>query len=124
MMLAYIALQTLVAVPFYTLTTKMTQDYDQRTELTTYIMFFNLMASLVVAIAAPEIKNAALASGLSISQSYLLISDLFGGIWALSFLVMFFFVFQTIRTKLYNQRNCRNSLAKCSLSICNWFVHA
>jgi GPH family glycoside/pentoside/hexuronide:cation symporter len=95
MMLAYIisdTLQTLVAVPYYTLTPEMTQDYDERTELTTYRMFFNLVASLVVAVGAPEIRNAALASGLTIKQSYLLISGLFGGLGALPFLVMFFFV--------------------------------
>lgn len=84
--------QTLVTVPFYTLNPEMTQDYDERTELTTYSMFFNLVASLVAAVAAPEIKNAALASGLTLGQSYLLISGLFGGIGTLSFLVMFFFV--------------------------------
>ena len=95
MTLAYIisdTLQTLVAVPFYTLTPEMTPDYDERTELTTYRMFFNLVISLVVAVAAPMIKNAALQSGLTLSQSYLLISGLFGGIGAIPFIVMFFFV--------------------------------
>ena len=95
MMLAYIfsdTLQTLVAVPFYTLTPEMTPDYDERTELTTYRMFFNLVASLVVAVSAPEIKIAALQSGLTLSQSYLLIAGLFGGIGTIPFLIMFFFV--------------------------------
>mgnify|MGYP001128128161 CR=1 FL=1 len=95
MTLAYIisdTLQTLVAVPFFTLTPEMTPDYDERTELTTYRMLFNLIASLGVAVAAPMIKNWALAQGLSLSQSYLLISGLFGGLGALPFLVMFFFV--------------------------------
>jgi GPH family glycoside/pentoside/hexuronide:cation symporter len=95
MSLAYIfsdTLQTLVAVPFYTLTPEMTPDYDERTELTTYRMFFNLVASLVVAVAAPEIRNAALQAGLTLSQSYLLIAGLFGGIGTVPFLVMFFFV--------------------------------
>ena len=95
MTLAYIisdTLQTLVAVPFYTLTPEMTPDYDERTELTTYRMFFNLVASLVVAVSAPMIKNAALQSGLTLSQSYLLISGLFGGLGTLPFLLMFFFV--------------------------------
>ena len=95
MMFAYIfsdTLQTLIAVPFYTLTPEMTPDYDERTELTTYRMFFNLVASLVVAVSAPEIKNAALQAGLSLSQSYLIISGLFGGIGIIPFLVMFFFI--------------------------------
>ncbi|MCJ7734482.1 MAG: glycoside-pentoside-hexuronide (GPH):cation symporter [Anaerolineales bacterium] len=95
MTLAYIisdTLQTLVSVPFYTLTPEMTPDYDERTELTTYRMFFNLVASLGVAVAAPMIKNAALQSGLTLSQSYLLISGLFGGIGTIPFLLIFFFV--------------------------------
>ena len=95
MTLAYIisdTLQTLVAVPFFTLTPEMTPDYDERTELTTYRMFFNLIASLGVAVAAPMIKNWALSQGMTLSQSYLLISGLFGGLGALPFLVMFFFV--------------------------------
>jgi len=95
MMLAYIisdTLQTLVAVPYYTLTPEMTPDYDERTELTTYRMFFNLVMSLVVAVGASEIRNAALASGMTLSQSYLLISGLFGGIGTIPFMLIFFFV--------------------------------
>jgi GPH family glycoside/pentoside/hexuronide:cation symporter len=95
MTLAYIfsdTLQTLVAVPFYTLTPEMTPDYDERTELTSYRMFFNLVASLVVVAAAPMLKNFFLDSGMSLSQSYLLIAGLFGGIGTIPFLVMFFFI--------------------------------
>jgi len=95
MTLAYIisdTLQTLVAVPFFTLTPEITPDYDERTELTTFRMLFNLIASLGVAVAAPMIKNWALSQGMTLSQSYLLISGMFGGLGALPFLVMFFFV--------------------------------
>jgi len=93
--LAYIisdTLQTLVAVPFYTLTPEMTPDYDERTELTSYRMVFNLLASLILAVSAPMIKNVALQNGFSPSQSYLIIAGLFGGVGALPFLVMFFFI--------------------------------
>lgn len=95
MTLAYIisdTLQTLVAVPFFTLTPEMTPDYDERTELTTYRMLFNLIASLGVAVTAPMIRNWGLSQGFTLSQSYLLISGLFGGLGALPFLIMFFFV--------------------------------
>ncbi len=95
MTLAYIisdTLQTLVAVPFFTLTPEMTPDYDERTELTSYRMFFNLIASLGVAVATPMIKNWALSQGMTPSQSYLLIASLFGGLAALPFLIMFFVV--------------------------------
>jgi GPH family glycoside/pentoside/hexuronide:cation symporter len=95
MTLAYIfsdTLQTLVAVPFYTLTPEMTPDYDERTELTSYRMFFNLVASLGVVAAAPMLRNFFLDSGMTLSQSYLMISGLLGGIGAIPFLIMFFFV--------------------------------
>jgi len=95
MTLAYIisdTLQTLVSVPYFTLTPEMTPDYDERTELTTYRMFFNLVASLSVAVAAPMIKNWALGQGMTLNQSYLIISGLFGGLGALPFLIMFFVV--------------------------------
>lgn len=95
MTLAYIisdTLQTLVAVPFYTLTPEMTPDYDERTALTSYRMFFNLVASLALAVSAPMIRNAALSAGLTAGQSYLLIAGLFGASGVLPFLVMFFVV--------------------------------
>lgn len=93
--LAYIisdTLQTLVAVPFYTLTPEMTPDYDERTALTSYRMFFNLLASLTLAVTAPMIRNAAVNQGFTLTQSYLIIAGLFGGLGILPFLVMFFFV--------------------------------
>ncbi|MFO7944973.1 MAG: MFS transporter [Anaerolineales bacterium] len=85
-------LQTLVAVPFYTLTPEMTSDYDERTELTSYRMFFNLLASLLLAVSAPMIKNLAIQNGFTPAQSYLLIAGLFGGLATIPFLIIFFFV--------------------------------
>lgn len=93
--LAYIisdTLQTLVAVPFYTLTPEMTPDYDERTELTSYRMVFNLLASLILAVTAPMIKNTAIQYGFTPSQSYLIIAGLFGSLGAIPFLIMFFFI--------------------------------
>ena len=49
MMLAYAlsdTFQTLVVVPFHALTPEMTSDYDERTSLASYRMFFNFLASL------------------------------------------------------------------------------
>ena len=45
-MIAY-TLETLVAVPFSALTPELTQDYDERTSLTSYRMFFSLFGGLV-----------------------------------------------------------------------------
>jgi GPH family glycoside/pentoside/hexuronide:cation symporter len=85
-------LQTLIIVPFLALTPELTPDYDERTSLTGYRMVFNLIASLVTAVAAPMIQDEMIRSGHSVQQGYLLTAALFGGLAALPFLVMFFVV--------------------------------
>lgn len=90
--LAYVlsdTLQTLISVPYYSLTPEITLDYDERTSLTGYRMFFNLLASLVVAVAAPMIVDAAVSNGLSLQQGYLIVAALFGGLATLPFLLIF-----------------------------------
>ena len=46
-------LQTLIAVPFLSLTPELTADYDERTALTSFRSFFQLFGAMVVVIAAP-----------------------------------------------------------------------
>ncbi|KAF0108269.1 MAG: glycoside/pentoside/hexuronide:cation symporter GPH family [Anaerolineaceae bacterium] len=82
-------LETLVGVPFASLLPELTPDYDERTTLTSFRMFFNLLASLATAVAAPMIVDAALAAGLTQQQGYLLVAGLFGGLAALPFLLIF-----------------------------------
>lgn len=82
-------LQTLVSIPFYALTPDITRDYDERTSLTGYRMFFNLLASLATAVAAPAIVDAALAGGATQQQGYFIVSALFGGLAAIPFLLIF-----------------------------------
>lgn len=81
-------LQTLVAVPFQALTPELARDYDERTSLTGYRMFFNLLASLATAVSAPMIVNAARQSGASAQQGYLVVAALFGGLAALPFIAI------------------------------------
>ncbi len=81
-------LQTLVVMPFLSLTPEMTEDYDERTSLTTYRMLFNLMASLAAAAGAPEIVAIAPTP----QQGYTLMSLIFGGLGALPFLAIFVIV--------------------------------
>ncbi len=85
-------MQTLVVVPFLSLTPELTADYDERTSLTSFRMFFNLLASLVTAAGAPEILQAMLKAGFTQQQGYLLVAALFGGLAALPFLLMFIFL--------------------------------
>jgi len=82
-------LQTLVSIPFYSLTPEITSDYDERTSLTGYRMFFNLLASLATAVAAPAIVTAALAAGASQQQGYFIVSTLFGGLAVVPFFIIF-----------------------------------
>jgi GPH family glycoside/pentoside/hexuronide:cation symporter len=81
---------TLVAVPYTAMTAELSQDYDERTSLAGYRMFFQLAASLTTAIAAPSIVDAALASDLTQQQGYLIVSSLFGGVAILPLFAIFF----------------------------------
>jgi GPH family glycoside/pentoside/hexuronide:cation symporter len=81
--------QTLVSVPYNTLTPEITPDYDERTTLTGFRMFFNLLASLVTAVVAPMIVKGAVQAGASSQQGYITVAALFGGMAALPFLLIF-----------------------------------
>jgi GPH family glycoside/pentoside/hexuronide:cation symporter len=83
------SLQTLVYVPFISLLPEIAPEYDARTELTGFRMFFNLLSSLITAVAAPAIVDSILASGGTQQQGYMLIASLFGGMAALPFLLIF-----------------------------------
>ncbi|MFA5873465.1 MAG: MFS transporter [Anaerolineales bacterium] len=82
-------LETLCGVPFSSLLPELTPDYDERTTLTSFRIFFNLLASLVTAVAAPAIIDTALAAGLTQQQGYLIVAGIFGGLAAVPFLLIF-----------------------------------
>lgn len=81
--------ETLCGVPFASLLPELTPDYDERTTLTSFRIFFNLVASLVTAVAAPAIIDSALAGGLTRQQGYLIVAAIFGGLAAVPFLLIF-----------------------------------
>jgi GPH family glycoside/pentoside/hexuronide:cation symporter len=81
--------ETLVGVPFASLLPELSPDYDDRTTLTSYRIFFNLLASLVTAVAAPAIVDAVLAAGMTQQQGYLIVAGIFGGLAAIPFLLIF-----------------------------------
>ncbi|MBM3153377.1 MAG: hypothetical protein FJZ96_14430 [Chloroflexi bacterium] len=85
-------LETLIGVPFSALLPELSPGYDDRTVLTGFRIFFNLLASLVTAVAAPMIVDGALQSGLTQQQGYLLVAALFGGLAAVPFLLIFAFI--------------------------------
>jgi GPH family glycoside/pentoside/hexuronide:cation symporter len=92
-------LQTLVIVPFHALTPEMTADYDERTSLSGYRMFFNLLASVVGAVAAPMIIDAVMARGASQQQGYLLVATLFGVSAIIPYLLIFLVVRERFGTE-------------------------
>src|SRR5512136_100010 len=81
--------ETLVGVPFASLLPELSPDYDERTTLTSYRIFFNLLASLVTAVAAPAIVDAVMAAGMTQQQGYLIVAGMFGGLAAIPFLLIF-----------------------------------
>jgi GPH family glycoside/pentoside/hexuronide:cation symporter len=99
-------LETLVAVPFSSLTPELTPDYDERTSLTGFRMFFNLLVSLVTAVAAPAIVDSVLAGGGTQQQGYLLTAAIFGGMAALPFLL----IFAVVREKPRGERNAADEI--------------
>ncbi|MBN2388854.1 MAG: MFS transporter [Anaerolineales bacterium] len=90
-------LQTLVSVPFMAMLPEIAPSYDERTTLTGYRIFFNLLASLATAVAAPIIIDATLAAGATQQQGYLLVAALFGGLSALPFLLIFLTIHEPAR---------------------------
>lgn len=90
-MLAYMisdTMQTLVTVPFFALTPEIAPDYDERTSLTGYRMFFNLLASLATAVSAPIVVDAVVKGGSTQQQGYLTVAAMFGGLAAVPFLLI------------------------------------
>ena len=85
-------IQTLVTVPYLALTPELATGYDERTSLTSYRMFFNLIASLVTAVLAPTIVESVVKSGFSLDQGYLTVAALFGGLAIIPSLLIFFFI--------------------------------
>jgi GPH family glycoside/pentoside/hexuronide:cation symporter len=81
--------ETLCGVPFSSLLPELTPDYDERTTLTSFRIFFNLLASLVTAVAAPAIIDATLRIGLTQQQGYLIVASIFGGLATIPFLLIF-----------------------------------
>jgi glycoside/pentoside/hexuronide:cation symporter, GPH family len=90
-------LQTLVGVPFLSLTPELTSDYDERTALTSFRSFFQLAGALTVVVAAPAIVDAVLAAGGSQQQGFMLVGAIFGGIGAIPLFLIGLFIHESSR---------------------------
>jgi GPH family glycoside/pentoside/hexuronide:cation symporter len=99
-LLAYVTLsfmladtmQTLVSVPLLSLTPELTPDYDERTTLTSFRSFFQLVGALSVVIAAPMIVDLVLESGGTQQQGFMLVGAIFGSIGAIPLFLIGVFV--------------------------------
>ena len=85
-------LQTLIYVPYLSLTPELASDYDERTSLTGFRSFFQLFGSLSVVLAAPNIVDRVLAAGFTQQQGYMLVGAIFGGIGAIPLILIGLFV--------------------------------
>lgn len=81
-------LHTLVNVPYLALVPDISRDYDERTSLSGLRVLFNLLATLVTAVAAPTLVDEVVRNGASPQQGYLLVAALFGGLAIIPFLVI------------------------------------
>lgn len=88
-------LQTLVGLPFLSLTPELTPDYDERTTLTSFRSFFQLAGALCVVVAAPAIVEGVLVAGGTQQQGFMLVGAIFGGIGAVPLLLIGLFVRET-----------------------------
>jgi len=85
-------LQSLVYVPYLSLTPELAPDYDERTTLTGFRSFFQLFGSLAVVLAAPNIVDRVLAAGFTQQQGYMLVGAVFGGISIVPLILIALFI--------------------------------
>jgi GPH family glycoside/pentoside/hexuronide:cation symporter len=103
-------LQTLVGVPFLSLTPELTSDYDERTALTSFRSFFQLVGALTVVVTAPAIVDVVLASGGSQQQGFMLVGAIFGGLGAIPLLLIGLFIRERARLEQIESLPIRETL--------------
>ncbi|HSO11621.1 MAG TPA: MFS transporter [Anaerolineales bacterium] len=103
-------LQTLIYVPYLSLTPELASDYDERTSLTGFRSFFQLLGSLIVVIAAPNIVDRVLAAGFTQQQGYMLVGAIFGGIGAVPLILIGLFIKERSRPQQTESLPLRTTL--------------
>src|SRR5258706_1162361 len=88
-------LQTLISVPFLSLTPELTPDYDERTSLTSFRSFFQLVGAMMVVLVAPAIVDRVIASGGTQQQGFMAVGAIFGSISAIPLLLIGLFLRET-----------------------------
>lgn len=103
-------LTTLVAMPYLALTPELTQDYDERTSLSSYRTVFQLLAAMTVVVAAPMIVDGVLGSGGTQQQGFMLAGALFGASGALPLLLIGWFVRERYAARVEEAPSFRETL--------------
>src|SRR6186713_1797804 len=103
-------LQTLISVPFLSLTPELTPDYDERTTLTSFRSFFQLLGALSVVIAAPAIVDLVMESGGTQQQGFIIVGALFGSISAVPLLLIGLLIRETPRPREIETISFRETL--------------
>lgn len=85
-------LTTFVTVPFLSLTPELTQDYDERTSLSSFRTVFQLLSAMTVVIAAPMIVDAVIVGGGTQQQGFMTAGAIFGMIGSLPLFLIGLFV--------------------------------
>jgi len=85
--IVYELIATTVYMPYYALTPELTEDYDERTKLTSYRMFFNIIGSLIAYTLPLMVIGQMVPEN---SSRVILMGTIFGGIAAAAYLVVFF----------------------------------
>jgi len=85
-------LTTLVSVPYLALTPELTQNYDERTSLTSFRTVFQLLSAIVVVVAAPMIVDSVILSGGTQQQGFITAGAIFGAIGSLPLFLIGLFV--------------------------------
>jgi glycoside/pentoside/hexuronide:cation symporter, GPH family len=102
-------LTTLVGVPYLSLTPELTQDYDERTSLSSFRSVFQLLAAMAVVVAAPMIVDKVIEGGGSQQQGFMLAGAVFGVLGALPFLLIGWLVKERYASEQQEQLPFRQS---------------
>ena len=105
--LVYEASATTVYMPYFALTPDLTQDYDERTRLTSFRMFFNIIGGLVAYTLPMLVIRSMLPGNL---QRVFLMALIFGTLAALPYLLVFFGVRENKEYIEQKQPGVRDSL--------------
>ena len=103
-------LQSLISVPFLSLTPELTPNYDERTTLTSFRSFFQLAGALTVVVAAPGIVDSVIEAGGTQQQGFMLVGAIFGSISAVPLLLIGLFIRESSKASEVETISIRETL--------------